>query len=343
VRTAAGKQALAVEAIRQIEAARAIEDFDLALALHAACITLKPLPPDIIKELKARGIELAFWHEERAAWEKALGELGPKSDAARSSVPGDQAAVARYLALVRGDWAGAMKYLPQSGDAELLAAVKAEITGPRLADDQVAAGEHWWALADKAAGALKWAYMERAAVWYRRAAATAVGKSRTTLDQRMRVLSQQRKPSAFAFTARHPLDATRVGDHWYKRHPGAMHWQMARSICESVGGTLPMLKTAADNQALAQFLTATTKTEDKITCWLGASDEEQEGAFRWLDGTPLAEPYFVNWRKGEPNSQGGNEDHLLLEYVPTDLSPEKTGWSDYGGTGSHPFVCQWDF
>ena len=123
---------------------------------------VKPLPVELGKELKASGTELTFAKAEKEAADKALASLASSP----ASAPACTMQSAGTCA-VRG-LADAAKELSQGDDTALTAAVKAEMIGSRVADDQFASGEKWWAIADKATGPLKWARQERAAVWYNR-------------------------------------------------------------------------------------------------------------------------------------------------------------------------------
>jgi 1,4-alpha-glucan branching enzyme len=55
--------------------------------------------------------------------------------------------------------------------------------------------------------------------------------------------------------------------------------------------------------------------------WLGLTDQEEEGVWRWIDGTPLD---FSRWSQGEPNDYNGNEDYAHVWW-------NWTAWNDNGG------------
>ena len=67
-------------------------------------------------------------------------------------------------------------------------------------------------------------------------------------------------------------------------------------------------------------------TENSIH--LGAEDSEEEGAWRWYDGSPWT---WDNWRAGEPN--GETAANCLQMY-----SGGK--WDDFYCTATNRFVCQ---
>jgi hypothetical protein len=71
--------------------------------------------------------------------------------------------------------------------------------------------------------------------------------------------------------------------------------------------------------------------------WLGASDADSEGTWRWIDGTPLT---FTAWRSGEARGASFDEDYLFTD---------STGWADtanQGPAGTLPnvdgYLCEWN-
>ncbi|XP_075937544.1 CD209 antigen-like protein C isoform X2 [Anarhichas minor] len=74
-------------------------------------------------------------------------------------------------------------------------------------------------------------------------------------------------------------------------------WESSRNYCKEKGADLVIITTKEE----LNFVARTTE----IT-WIGLSDNEQEGKWKWVDGTDLLSDEF--WQKGEPNDHGDNED-----------------------------------
>ncbi|XP_076041270.1 uncharacterized protein LOC143025462 [Oratosquilla oratoria] len=100
-----------------------------------------------------------------------------------------------------------------------------------------------------------------------------------------------------------------------------MKWQKAREYCTGIGADLVVPSNVIH---LAKYL----KHEYGDDFWVGASDLETEGDFRWIDGTKVDE----SWRSGEPNDYRGGEDCVLFVYGSGNLIDIKCSYDSY-------FVC----
>lgn len=85
----------------------------------------------------------------------------------------------------------------------------------------------------------------------------------------------------------------------------------------------------------ADLVIITTKEElDFVTnlcsrTWIGLSDTQQEGKWKWVDGTDLVG--VGNWHTGEPNDIG-NEDCV-------EISPSDGKWNDVPCTEKLSWIC----
>ena len=67
--------------------------------------------------------------------------------------------------------------------------------------------------------------------------------------------------------------------------------------------------------------------------YIGASDAESEGTWKWTDGTTWG---FQNWAPGEPNNYGGSQMYGAINYQGVGL------WDDESEFYPRPFFCQYD-
>ncbi|MBN2797672.1 MAG: hypothetical protein JXX28_00855 [Deltaproteobacteria bacterium] len=100
-------------------------------------------------------------------------------------------------------------------------------------------------------------------------------------------------------------------------------WSSAASVCAGRGQQLVVITSAGENAWLAGVI------EDHAETWIGFSDAEDEGTWRWI-----AEPStsFVGWTGLEPNDSDGGEDCAILD--------EEGAWNDLACAIDLPFVCE---
>lgn len=99
-------------------------------------------------------------------------------------------------------------------------------------------------------------------------------------------------------------------------------WREAEGSCAAQGGLLLVLETAAEQD----FVLRTAPQPRGY--WLGLSDRDNEGGWRWLDGAPLG---FSSWGRGEPN--GGRSQNCAA------LLPDGR-WDDLGCERALHWVCE---
>ena len=91
------------------------------------------------------------------------------------------------------------------------------------------------------------------------------------------------------------------GSHYYCSLTGA-NWTSAQQNCINNGGHLAVINSAAENTYLANSIPLSS-------AWIGCSDLEQEGTFRWVNGDPLT---YTNWYAGQPNNYNGAQHSVEL-------------------------------
>ena len=88
----------------------------------------------------------------------------------------------------------------------------------------------------------------------------------------------------------------------------------ARALCQARGMDLVVI----GDQAETDFLVGAIAAQAIGWAWIGLSDDDLEGTFAWVDGSPLG---YAAWNGAEPNDYGGNEDcaHVLDDGAWNDL------------------------
>jgi len=105
---------------------------------------------------------------------------------------------------------------------------------------------------------------------------------------------------------------------------GSYTWEQARLDAESRGGRLAVLDTESKMEQLIAFL-QTSGTWPIF--FIGATDVESEGNWKWLNGKSVTIP---NWRSGEPN--GGSRENYAEIYS---SGHDQIGmWNDINGSTS---------
>ena len=108
-----------------------------------------------------------------------------------------------------------------------------------------------------------------------------------------------------------------------------LSWQQKKVLCERMGGHLAVIETRKEQAFIV-------KLADGRYLSLGASDEKEEGDWRWVNGADWG-PVF--WAEDQPNNYGG-EEHYLATY-------DSGLWVDVAGAGygfwmPTGFICEWE-
>ena len=122
-----------------------------------------------------------------------------------------------------------------------------------------------------------------------------------------------------------PREAMRINGHAYLVVPGPVTWHLATKWCEEHGGYLVQIESDDENKFVGELLRKTSQGE----AWIGGTDEETEGVWKFPDGSPLK---FTKFGPTQPNNAGGVEHYLVYG---------GRGWYDIYGGKRTAFVCEW--
>merc|ERR1719489_432913 len=89
------------------------------------------------------------------------------------------------------------------------------------------------------------------------------------------------------------------------RFPGDNYY-LAKSRCASIGGEIVSRLLGNDGVNYHSDIRRVVSS-DGHELWVGISDQESEGSYRFTNGQPATNLMF-SWGVGEPNDHGGNED-----------------------------------
>ncbi|XP_049328208.1 CD209 antigen-like protein D [Astyanax mexicanus] len=102
-------------------------------------------------------------------------------------------------------------------------------------------------------------------------------------------------------------------------------WSESRNDCRKRGSDLVII-----NSREEQVFINTLRKGQRV--WIGLSDAETEGVWKWVDGSELITGY---WGPGEPNSNG-EEDCVI-----TDIGSDPVNnWNDYPCNRQFFWICE---
>jgi Lectin C-type domain len=136
--------------------------------------------------------------------------------------------------------------------------------------------------------------------------------------------------SAFAQLDPSALRYNPANFHTYALTPAGMNWQTAQAYSRTLGGHL----VAINDPGEQAFIQAQYGGSQPPPYWIGLSDHETEGLWKWDSGEPVL---YANFCANEPNNFGGVED--FVEIFPA-FAGGAPCWNDdqspYTGTGTAP-------
>ncbi|KAI4889631.1 hypothetical protein NFI96_026557 [Prochilodus magdalenae] len=102
-------------------------------------------------------------------------------------------------------------------------------------------------------------------------------------------------------------------------------WSESRKDCIERGADLVIINSPEEQEFISRVF-------GDWEAWIGLTDIETEGVWKWLDGSELTTSF---WWAGEPNDHGGNEDCAITNIRFAEPKSVLT-WADFPCT--HPVV-----
>lgn len=116
------------------------------------------------------------------------------------------------------------------------------------------------------------------------------------------------------------------GEHRYLLCPEGVNFVQIEPICTRAGLAPVRIDSAGENAFLYRVARATRFER----WWIALSDQEVEGQYRFIDGTPLR---FAAWSRGEPNDSGRVEDCIHFW-------EDRAEWNDIGCGANGGVICE---
>ncbi|KAK9538101.1 hypothetical protein VZT92_005658 [Zoarces viviparus] len=105
-------------------------------------------------------------------------------------------------------------------------------------------------------------------------------------------------------------------------------WEESRKDCRDKGADLVIIDSLQEQKFLLSIITDHT--------WIGLSDRDEEGTWKWVDGTPLTEAY---WGLDEPNNGGGDLGEEDCSEIVVGMNAERN-WNDLRCDNSRHWICE---
>ncbi|KAF7686735.1 CD209 antigen-like protein C isoform X2 [Silurus meridionalis] len=105
-------------------------------------------------------------------------------------------------------------------------------------------------------------------------------------------------------------------------------WAESRQYCREKGADLVIIKSRENQEFIIQQI------GKDYQLWIGLSDIETEGKWKWVDGTELTSGTGF-WYNGEPSNSGNNE-HCAEMWK----FPDKMAWNDRPCSEQSKWICE---
>ncbi|XP_028249854.1 C-type lectin domain family 10 member A-like isoform X2 [Parambassis ranga] len=125
-----------------------------------------------------------------------------------------------------------------------------------------------------------------------------------------------------------PSEWTMFGCSCYLVPSKSGSWDEGRADCRGKGADLVVIDSIQEQTFLSTFTTQRS--------WIGLTDREKEGTWKWIDGTPLT---LTDWAQKQPDN--GNGDPQWGEEDCAQIRTDKnTRWNDLSCAAQLKWVCE---
>lgn len=112
--------------------------------------------------------------------------------------------------------------------------------------------------------------------------------------------------------------------HYYLAVLSRLNWDQAAAVCKKMGGHLVYIETKEEMQFIQKLI-------DGIPVYIGATDKQKEGDWRWLNGRKVLRSF---WTPNRPFNNKNLYGCILYREGMMDSIPQNPG--------SRGFICEWE-
>ena len=137
-----------------------------------------------------------------------------------------------------------------------------------------------------------------------------------------------------SFAATCEAEWTSFGSSCYKLYTLRQNWNNAKVNCQRAidGAKLVKIETEKENDFIKNKYLNTSGIY-----WIGLSDIDNEGEWKWTDGTGLTG--YKKWKSGQPNNLGNQDCVAILEGDYTD-GHQNAEWNDLKCSKELGYICK---
>ncbi|XP_048852984.1 CD209 antigen-like [Brienomyrus brachyistius] len=127
-----------------------------------------------------------------------------------------------------------------------------------------------------------------------------------------------------------PEGWTRFGTQLYCISTEKRTWQESQQDCKNRGADLIIIN--SQQEQVGEEIIPLKNIILHTDAWIGLTDSDHEGTWKWVDGTPLTTSF---WRDGEPNNVCEED----CAHNNAGRNPKKS-WNDKGCSAKSFWVCE---
>ncbi|CAK6968483.1 CD209 antigen-like protein E isoform X3 [Scomber scombrus] len=107
-------------------------------------------------------------------------------------------------------------------------------------------------------------------------------------------------------------------------------WEKGKQDCTDRGASLVVINSTEEQKFLSNF------TKEETMAWIGLTDRDTEGTWKWIDGSPLSLKFWVSTQPDDGGSKTVEED---CAHIFTQKNYEEN-WNDLPCATKQKWICE---